>query len=307
MTITVIVCTYNRCETLKRALESIATSVVPSSVVWEVLVVDNNSTDHTRRVVEEFSCRHPNRFHYLLESQQGKSYALNSAIREARGEILAFTDDDVIVEPSWLYSLTDPLCARRCIGAGGRVLPEQTFTPPRWLSLGGQFSLAPLSLFDRGPEAKELQEAPFGNNMAFRKEAFEKYGGFRTDLGPRPDSEIRNEDTEFGVRLLTAGERLQYEPSAVVYHSVPECRIEREFFLAWWFDKGRADIRQVGICHDLRWQIMGVPLCYFRRLMRWTIQWLFTIDPARRFMRKVCVWCVLGQIVEYYDEYASAV
>ena len=70
---------------------------------------------------------------------------------------------------------------------------------------------------------------------------------FRTDLGPRPRSEIRNEDTEFGSRLLAGGERLWYELSAVVYHSVPEHRVQKKYLLAWWFDKARVDIREHGI------------------------------------------------------------
>ena len=82
--------------------------------------------------------------------------------------------------------------------------------------------------------------------MAFRKEMFEKYGGFRIDLGPSPDSEIRNEDTEFGRRVTEAGERLRYEPSAVVYHDVPRQRLREEYFLRWWFDYGRAQISEDG-------------------------------------------------------------
>src|SRR5438445_7610660 len=86
---------------------------------------------------------------------------------------------------------------------------------PRWLSLGSRSAMAPLVQFDLGDVACELSEPPFGTNMAFRKSMFEKYGGFRTDLGPRPGSEIRSEDSEFGGRLLAAGERLRYEPSAL--------------------------------------------------------------------------------------------
>ena len=99
MNTTIIVCTYNRCKSLAKTLESIATLRVPGPVEWEVLVVDNNSTDQTRAVVEGFSCRYPSRFRYLFEPQQGKSCALNAGIQAARGEILAFTDDDVTVEP----------------------------------------------------------------------------------------------------------------------------------------------------------------------------------------------------------------
>ena len=100
MRITVILCTLNRCQSLAETLESIAISTLPDSVDWEILVVDNNSTDHTREVVEEFGRRYPDRFRYIFEPRPGKSYALNAGIREAQGEILAFTDDDVTVEPA---------------------------------------------------------------------------------------------------------------------------------------------------------------------------------------------------------------
>src|SRR5579862_965324 len=109
MKITVILCTYNRCEILAQALDSIAACVLPESVAWEVLVVDNNSSDQTREVVEEFRQRYPGRFRYILEPRSGKSNALNVGIREAHGDILAFVDDDVTVEPTWLHNLTAEL------------------------------------------------------------------------------------------------------------------------------------------------------------------------------------------------------
>src|SRR5579863_9995619 len=109
MTVTIILCTYNRCQRLARALDSVASSTVSDSVKWEVLVVDNNSTDQTREVAEEFSRSHPGHFRYCFEPKQGKSHALNAGIREARGDILAFLDDDVTVGPTWLQDLTAPL------------------------------------------------------------------------------------------------------------------------------------------------------------------------------------------------------
>jgi glycosyltransferase involved in cell wall biosynthesis len=102
MKITVILCTYNRCRSLAKALESVAAQTFSKSVEWEVVVVDNNSRDQTREVVAELNHRHPGRFRYLLEQRSGKSYALNAGITEARGDILAFMDDDVTVEPTWL-------------------------------------------------------------------------------------------------------------------------------------------------------------------------------------------------------------
>jgi len=300
MNITVILCTYNRCQSLSKALESAAAQTLPGSIEWEVLVVDNNSKDETPKVVDEFRHRCPGRFRYLFEPQPGKSNALNSGIREARGDILAFMDDDVVVDPAWLERLTASLQSGEWAGAGGRILPEQTFSPPRWLSVEGRYSLAPLALFDLGTQPAVLGEAPFGTNMAFRKEIFERYGGFRTDLGPRPGSEIRNEDTEFGKRVLAAGERLRYEPSAVVYHPVQEQRLRKEYFLAWWFDKARADLRESGVSPRGRWIVAGIPLIECLRLVRWALRWMISVEPSRRFSSKIKVWRLFGEILESY-------
>src|SRR5215469_9996100 len=196
MNITIILCTYNRCECLAKTLDSTAALRLPESVEWEVLVVDNNSTDRTGEVVEAFCCRYPGRFRYLFEPRQGKSYALNAGIREARGDVLAFMDDDVTVESSWLQNLISPLKDMNRAGSGGRILPQPGFAPPPWLALDGPDNMGGiLALFNLGDGPGPLDQSPFGTNMAFRRSVFEKYGGFRTDLGPRPGSEIRNEDT----------------------------------------------------------------------------------------------------------------
>lgn len=298
MKITVILCTYNRCESLSKALESVVLSSLPASVDWDVLVVDNNSRDLTRAVVEEYCRRFPKRFWYLFEPQQGKSFALNSAIRASNADVLAFMDDDVEVDANWLYNLTVSLDGQIWSGAGGRILPEKAFSPPPWLDSGIRYALAPLAMFDLGPGACELREAPFGTNMAFRRDMFSKYGGFRTDLGPRPGSEIRNEDVEFGDRLLSAGERFWYEPSAVVYHSIPPNRLNKAYFLAWWFDKARADLRQNGPPPGTSWYIGGIPIHLIRRLCIWSARWVCNIDSRRRFTCKLKVWGLAGAIVE---------
>ena len=300
MSISVILCTYNRCDSLATALESVAASQLPDSVSWEVLVIDNNSKDRTREVASEFANRNPGRLRYVFEPQQGKSHALNAGIREARGEILAFMDDDVTVDAQWLQSLTAIFQRQGWAGVGGRVLPERSFTPPAWLLAEGKYALAPLAMFDLGPQAGELTEAPFGTNMAFRREVFEKVGGFRTDLGPRPGSETRGEDTEFGDRVLGTGQLLWYEPSAIVYHSLPAHRLQKKYFLVWWHDKAQADLRTVGLPEGAKLQIAGVPLRVFGRLANWSLQWMTSIHPARRFSCKLKVWMILGEIAEYH-------
>ena len=98
MNISVIISTSNRCESLEKALQSVAASSLPDGLQWEVMVVDNNSHDRTSDVVADFCRRYPGRFRDLFESQPGKSYALNRGIAEAQGEVIAFTDDDIGVE-----------------------------------------------------------------------------------------------------------------------------------------------------------------------------------------------------------------
>ena len=304
--VTVILCTYNRCGILAKALSSIAASKLPDGVGWEVLVVDNNSTDRTHETVEEFCRQYPERFRYLPEPRPGKSYALNSGIRSAQGEILAFMDDDVIVEPAWLQNLTLPLLRYNAwSGSGGRILPGETVPIPFWLSLDGPYGMGGMvaALFDLGDKPGELDRPPYGTNMAYRKAMFEKYGDFRTDLGPSPDKAVLrpNEDTEFGRRIMAAGERLRYEPSAIVYHPISEDRLTKQYFLGWLFDCGRAATRELGRRPD----ILGIPRRYLTipkivltMLTPRALQWAFASTPQRRFYHKCFVWMAAGQIQE---------
>jgi len=311
MKITVILCTYNRCQSLVNTLEDVAASKLEDSVEWEVLVVDNNSKDRTREVVAEISRRYPGRFRYLFEPQQGKSYALNTGVREARGHVLAFVDDDVAVEPTWLQNLTAPLDGGKWAGAGGRTLLPGAFSPPEWMTMEGRDSQGDVlaALFDIGPEPCELNRPPYGTNMAFRREMFEKHGLFRTDLGPQPGSEIRSEDTEFGRRLMAAGEKLRYEPSAIAYHPVHENRMQKSFFLRWHFDFGRAMVREWGFGPD----ILGISRRGFT-LFKFvatilpfaTLRWVVTLNPRRRFFHKCWVWATAGQIVEIHRQWQNA-
>jgi glycosyltransferase involved in cell wall biosynthesis len=298
--ITVILCTYNRCKVLAAALESLAASRVPESVHWEVLVVDNNSKDQTREVVQDFSRRYPGRFRYLFEARQGKSYALNSGIRESSGPILAFADDDATTEPDWLWNLTAALHDGESAGAGGRIVPVWPGPLPAWLSSADPHTMGPFVAFDLGPEPGPLTRPPYGANMAFRRSAFQKHGGFRADLGPRPGSEIRREDIEFAERLLTVGERLRYEPGAVVHHPVPEHRMKKSFVLTWWFWYGYSEVVESGKPSQTRWRLAGVPLYLLRRLVRWEFQWMISAVPSKRFSCRRNVSYIAGTILACY-------
>jgi glycosyltransferase involved in cell wall biosynthesis len=294
--ITVILCTYNRCQTLSAALRSLAASELPSETPWEVLVVDNNSNDQTHQVVTEYIERFPGRFRYLFEPRQGKSFALNAGVFKSQSEVLAFADDDAEVEPTWLWTLTQPLCEKSWSGAGGRIVPVWPKPLPAWLSTADPHTMGPFVAFDAGAEAGPLTRPPYGANMAFRRDMFEKYGGFRIDLGPRPGSEVRREDIEFAERLLTAGEPLWYEPKAVVYHPVSENRLTRKFVLRWWFWYGYSEVMAADKSPQAGWCFAGLPLRLLRRSIRWTLQSLVSIRPWRRFASMRNVSYLLGTL-----------
>ncbi len=307
MAVTIILCTYNRAHSLHTALESVLASALASHVDWELLVVDNNSRDRTREVINEFCQRHPGRVRYIFEAQQGHTRAKNAGIRESRGEILAFVDDDVTVEPAWLDNLAGGLRDGEWSGSGGRILPPQGFSPPPWLALKGPWGQggALCAQFDMGDTARQItEEPPYGANMAFRKEMFEKYGGFRTDLGHCGDGLIGNDDTEFGRRLMAGGERLRYEPLAVVYHSIPADRLNKKYFRAWWFAFGRAQMREKG----RRTKVWGIPRFFFslpnialRLFLPQVVRSLIARDPHERFHRQCFACCMAGNMAEIWN------
>lgn len=302
MNVTVIVCTYNRCQSLHTTLESISEMIVPEALRWKVLVVDNNSTDQTREVISDFCQRFPERFRYIHESQQGLSCARNTGIREADGEILVFTDDDIVVEPDWLVKLTSPLGNAEWVGVGGRVMAANDFKCPNWLSLTGNYNLGGvLALHEPNVKESIASRSVVGANMCFRAEVFQRHGLFRADLGRTGNSMIGNEDTEFSNRLIARGERLCYEPSAVVHHAIPAHRLTKKYFLRFWYDYGRARVRESanrsGICGIPRWwfSILLIVLNVLPIRLR---LWLFARDPKQRFFFKCTVWRTFGELTE---------
>jgi glycosyltransferase involved in cell wall biosynthesis len=289
---------------LPETLDSLVAQRFADGVEWEVIVVDNNSGDQTRDVVENYIRKYPGRFQYLFESRQGLSRARNAGILAARGEVIAFVDDDVVAEPTWLRSLTASLFEENWAGAGGRIVPPDGFEPPKWLTVGGPFDISgALALFDLGDRPSELSRPPYGTNMAFRKGVFEKCGMFRVELGRSGSNLISGEDTEFGKRLMSAGERLRYEPGAVVRHPVPAERLNKKYFRKWWFAFGRTRILE----RPARPAIFGVPRevisivnLVFHFLPLGLLRWLSAAGPKARFYQQCWVMLTLGEIAENY-------
>ena len=297
MIVTVVICTYNRSHMLRRALASLE-SLTASPREWEVVVVDNNSRDDTARVVAEFEARRLVPLRGVVEPVQGLSHARNAGIRAARGDVIAFMDDDAAAASEWLVALIECFETFGCLGVGGRILPLWDCPTPWWMARGGAYPLlAVLGEFDHGGEPKRLRIAPFGGNMAFRRAAFEKYGLFRVDLGRSSRGLMGCEDTEFGRRLLRAGETIMYAPRAVVYHLVESERLRKGYFLSWYFHYGRAlvllDPPVDGARH------FGVPRQVLVVAIRGALKWFLSVNDQRRFYYKLEFVRALGEIVEF--------
>src|SRR3954465_8726537 len=184
MRYSIVIATYNRAGDLAETLRSLA-GLRPSGA-WEVIVVDNNSTDHTRAIVEGAAASFPVDLRYVFEPEQGRSPALNAGIRTARGAVVVPTDDDVRVRADWLNRAAEGLERLGCDYVGGRVLPLWGAPRPEWIPNHGGKQWAVIALLDYGPEPLEFAaRVPLGVNMAFLRSAFERAGGFDPNTGRR--------------------------------------------------------------------------------------------------------------------------
>jgi glycosyltransferase involved in cell wall biosynthesis len=298
--ISVVVCTYNRADKLRNVLYDLDRLTIPQGVSCEVVVVDNNSQDDTPAVVEEFVKKRRGFFRYMFQPWPGKSRALNTGISVAQGDVIAFTDDDVCVDSEWLVEIKRAFELYDCIGIGGKIVPVWNCEKPQWLEEDGPYGLyAAIVRMDLGNEVVELRSPAFGANMAFRRTAINRFGSFRENLGPNPDNLIRNEDSEFCNRVMSAGEKIMYVPKAVVYHPVDEQRVKKQYFQKWYFDYGRSLARRAQPKKNAV-GYLGVPRYLIRMLVEQTIRWVFSVSPRRRFFYKLQGYQIAGEIAEFY-------
>jgi glycosyltransferase involved in cell wall biosynthesis len=206
--ISVLICTYNRRDTLKLCLTALEALSVPIGLDWEVVIVDNDSNDGTREEVAEFQKRQRVPAVYVFEDRRGKSYALNRAIRCSSGDVLAFIDDDCLVDNSWLGFLSREFQDSAISGIGGRVELYDSKDRPVTVRTN-QKRIALKSVF-------EFSLVP-GCNMAFRRNVFELVGLFDERFGP--GTRLVSEDTDFVYRVLRRGLRIVYSPDLLVYHN----------------------------------------------------------------------------------------
>jgi glycosyltransferase involved in cell wall biosynthesis len=262
MKMSVIICTYNRCESLERTLKSFTEISVPEGSVWELILVDNNSKDKTKLFVEEFKKDCKLNIEYIFEEKPGLSHARNQGIKQAKGEIIAFTDDDVIVDRYWLLNIQKAFNEHGVSCVGGRILPIWEIPKPEWLIPQLHYILA---LLDRGDKPFYL-ESPiiWGANFAVKASVFEKYGVFNIKLGRIPERLFAGEETDFVGRLLNEGEKVLYYPNAIVYHCIPRDRISKKYFRRWKYDQGILKASTLDhFKHQKYWGMLYHPIIYF--------------------------------------------
>lgn len=293
MDATAVICTYNRAASLRNALGSLRALDIPPGLRWEVLVVDNNSSDSTREVVQEFETFLPVR--HLFEGRPGKSHALNTAVREARGRVLAFTDDDAIVDRGWLRAIFETFESGAWDGIGGRTLLRTDREMPQWLKKELWGFLACMDFGDESFRMEDPQVTLIGVNMALRREVFERLGGFDEGLGPKGKALAKGEDSELFQRMLQAGMSIVYQPAAIVHHVVAPERLRKSYFRGVHYESGRVwGMRR----DDLNGRaVFGVPLFLFPQLMRSAA--VFLSEGLRHgfhnvFRKEMNIWFHLG-------------
>jgi glycosyltransferase involved in cell wall biosynthesis len=300
-----VIATFNRAAVLAETLESLA-SLQPNGS-WEVVVVDNNSPDNTRQVVEAAARTFPVPLHYVFEKEAGRSAALNSGFRVARGDILVTTDDDIRVDPDWIDRIAAGFEAHGCDYIGGRVLPIWPCALPGWLPARREVLCGVIAVLDYGSEPVRYgARVPLGVNMAIRRGAVRRAGDFDCRIGRKAGTLLGQEVREWCVRAHAAGLVGYYVPDVVVHHLIPRDRLTKSYFRRWYYWRGvsrailYADFgldmeNPEGQPHDVTKvrHIAGVPRYMFRSalvMLKDVIAARLAGDSVTSFDRELGLW-----------------
>jgi len=229
MRASIAICTHNRAADLKEALLSLTQQKFQEP--FEVIVVDNRSTDRTKQVTLEVQTLMQASVRYVYEERLGLSVARNRAIREAKGEYILFLDDDAAASPDWIGEIVRLFDRDAQVGCvGGKIEPVWEGGAPAWLP---EENRTLYSILDYAGEVKEMQapDIPFGANMGLRASLFQGMAAFREDLGRVGSNLLSSEESELIGRVRSRGWKVIYTPHAFVLHKIPRSRISRKWLL----------------------------------------------------------------------------
>ncbi|MDR2972698.1 MAG: glycosyltransferase family 2 protein [Bacteroidales bacterium] len=264
--ITIIICTYNREKYIYNVLKNLAQNDFPPNL-YEIVLINNNSTDKTEAQCMAFQHDYPQVvFRYFIEIKQGLSFARNRGIKEAKGEMLVFLDDDSFVNSNYLNNLDNYLKEYPDMAAfGGEISPRfETGKTPPWLS---KWSYSWVSAISLGNTVTLFtgNKYPIGANMGFKKEYFEKYGFFNTALGRSKKNLMGGEEKDIFNRCDRIIEKIYYLPLLKVEHVIPENRTTKEYIKK--LGEG------IGMSEKLRTLNISKS-CYLKRIFSEIIKWI---------------------------------
>lgn len=262
--LSVILCTYNRERYIYNVLQSIAAGGFGD---YEIVLVNNNSTDGTEGECQRFAKDHPEvAMRYCVEKQQGLSYARNRGIMESQGEVLVYVDDDAVVNKEYLQTYADFFNRNKeAVAAGGPITPRYDgCEEPSWMShYTRQLVTGELNL---GTREREFPKGAFpgGGNAAYRKSVFDAVGLFNVELGRKGNSLIGAEEKDLFDKMTSRGMKFYYLPNAILYHLIPPKKLTQDYFDRLTYG--------IGVSERYRTQQIGRKK-YLNRLLKEAVKW----------------------------------
>lgn len=300
MRLDVIVPTYNRYQMLKRTLDSLLKAVVPARLEVKVTVVDNNSTDLTRSVVEEWAEKFEGRLAYAFESKQGRSAALNKGILSTEGDLIGMIDDDEEIDARWYERVQSAFSRSDVDFIGGPYVPKWGASPPDWLPMN---YVGVIGWIDGGAKVVAFDETYpgilMGGNAVLARSIVEKVGLYKTSLSRTGTRLLAGEDEDMYQRLLAAGARGLYLPDLIIHHYVPPERLTKRYFRKWCFWRGvsRGVLNKEKPSPEV--QLAGVPRWLYGEAGRSALRMAKraikrSVVPAEHFSDELAVWDLAG-------------
>lgn len=306
MDFSVIICTYNRATNLPECLSRLAEQKNVTDLKWEVLLVDNNSTDATRQTIETLAQALPITIRYTFEPQQGLNYARNRGANESLGKYFCYVDDDIHVSCRWLKALYDSLRSNDADAVGGRIHLDAAIKLPAWITPDMYGFLGYQDLGDAPFQMDGVKNYPFGGNMAFNRRVINSIGLFNPKLGRKGSGQKRGElfkgaETDYFHRLAATNARIFYQPEAIVYHQILPFQLKQRYFRLIHYNAGYQKAFHDSARYDR--QLSGIPLFIFPQFARSVWRYfskLVTKGPNLAFRQQMTVGNFLGMIAGFH-------
>src|ERR1044071_9778982 len=300
MRLDVIVPTYNRHQMLEQTLNSLLRGQVPSAMAVKVTVVDNNSTDNTRQVVEEWAQKFEGRLKYVFERKQGRSSALNAGIMSTDGDLIGMIDDDEEIDERWFARVQSAFSQTDVDFIGGPYVPKWGASPPAWLPMN---YVGVIGWIDGGSEVVPFDEnypgILMGGNAVLTRSIFQKVGLYKTSLSRTGKRLLAGEDEDMYQRLRAARARGFYLPDLIIHHYIPPERLTKRYFRKWCFWRG---VSRGVLGREKRSpeaHLAGVPRWLYGEAARGALRMSKraikrSIEPAEHFSDELAIWDLAG-------------